>query len=765
MTATNGSSKLTPDQQQQVEAIVANLAGTLASRLQFFRGLGQLDRRRDIDAECGYELVRSASQYQEMYNHGEIAARVVEFFPNECWQIPPRIYEDEDPETLLPFEASLADMVMGLRGKSWYEGEDGNPFLAALHEVDIKAGIGCFGVILLGLDDGLPLDQSVKGVEEVYSVPSQPVIAGGGEPAFGTVGVYALTANAEQIKGRKLLYLRTFSEAQARVLQVENNWTSPRYGQPVLYQLTMGDPTRHDYQTSSQGLTTRNVHWTRCIHVPSDTAGLPRMQQVLKRLQDLDKEYAAAGEGFWQNSFPITYFKTQPGSDAVINRDSLKDMMEAIRNGLQKHMGLEGLDPGTLPPQLIDPTSHINAAMEAVCIRFGFPVRIFKGSERGHLASTQDEGEWNERVAARRKNYCNPTIVIPTIDRLILTGVLTPPAKSYAVHFAPMDTQGAAEKATVAGLLTTALMAFLSGGGLDFMEFMDFLTLFLGLDDEEAKSLADNAAKIQDKAKKEADKAKADAAQALAGQQPPPGQPPAPGQGGQPPVPGQPPGQPPAANVYNPEQPRIPAGSPDGGQWGGGDGGGGASLAGQEPIAHVPADRLNRDLPGASRAYLDRVTPAQTQALHDFSGGAAFRINAALREGTPIPGRLQAVDQGMQEVFAAQPVLAQPVTVHRGLSMSPDNAAHLAAQLKESMQSGTPWTHTGYVSTTTIAKDVADSPVSMSISATHGIDMKPVSKSPEENEVLLNRGSQFRVKSVTEKAGGGYHVHLEQLKG
>jgi hypothetical protein len=57
---------------------------------------------------------------------------------------------------------------------------------------------------------------------------------------------------------------------------------------------------------------------------------------------------------------------------------------------------------------------------------------------------------------------------------------------------------------------------------------------------------------------------------------PPPGPPAAPGAppGEPPPAPGGPPAQPPQAPfAYNPDEPRVPAGSPEGGQWGSGGGG------------------------------------------------------------------------------------------------------------------------------------------------------------------------------------------------
>jgi hypothetical protein len=52
--------------------------------------------------------------------------------------------------------------------------------------------------------------------------------------------------------------------------------------------------------------------------------------------------------------------------------------------------------------------------------------------------------------------------------------------------------------------------------------------------------------------------------------------------------------------------------------------------------------------------------------------------------------------------------------------------------------------------------------VTLKINAVHGLDMKPHSQLPTEEEFLLPHGSRFKVKAVTKK-GDGYHVELDQL--
>ncbi len=78
----------------------------------------------------------------------------------------------------------------------------------------------------------------------------------------------------------------------------------------------------------------------------------------------------------------------------------------------------------------------------------------------------------------------------------------------------------------------------------------------------------------------------------------------------------------------------------------------------------------------------------------------------------------------------------------------------------------------GYSSTTTnkdLVTEFAGSrnPIHFKITANKGLDTRPYSEQPQEDEVLLNNASSFRVKSIKEDRmpdGRDYHVvELEQI--
>ena len=52
----------------------------------------------DIDYECRYPPSINKSDYKRMYDREGIAARVVGIYPDECWAMPPEIFETEEAD-------------------------------------------------------------------------------------------------------------------------------------------------------------------------------------------------------------------------------------------------------------------------------------------------------------------------------------------------------------------------------------------------------------------------------------------------------------------------------------------------------------------------------------------------------------------------------------------------------------------------------------------------------------------------------------------
>lgn len=512
MAETNGNGKAGGDGAQALvipkEYMVGNAGRSLSPhecelvynivqrRLDFWKRFS--DPRRDIDIETGMPDVWTldAQYYRRMYDSFSIAARVVEVLPKETFKRPPTVYESEKTGAVTAFEKAWDELGNGLRGNSWNKDEKGNPVWEALRRLDIMSGIGQYGVMLLGIDDGKPLDQPVEGMDETGKRTSKA-------------------------KPRKLLYLRSFDESLAQITQYEDQETNPRFGQPKMYSITFNDPGVQYGTATGVKIATRNVHWSRVIHVAdgcttSPFLGAPRQRSVIKHILSLMKIYLGSGEGFWKGCFPGLAFETHPqlAGDAQINIPELQAAAERFMNSSQKYIISEGVHAQTIAPTVVDPTPQIEVQLTAVCIRIPCPKRIFMGSERGELSSAQDDETWNEQLIDRQNYHATPNIVIPFVDRCIACGVLPEPgAEGWHCWWPDLKTIGEKEKADVALVKTQAMAAYV-GGGLDVLiPPLDYFTRIMEMEDEEAKELVESATEHLKEVNPEGD--------AIPGRQPP----------------------------------------------------------------------------------------------------------------------------------------------------------------------------------------------------------------------------------------------------
>lgn len=563
-----------------------DLVGNVSTlRNDFFRQM--MDPRRNLNKECGYPTSLTAWDYQLLYDRNPYAARVVEVMPKESWQTHPTVYEKEKGEETA-FETAWDGLSKQVQQtKSWYADTEGSIIGEILLRADIQCGIGQYGVILLGLNDGLDMSLPVDGVEEKNSMPGLVSSAGmdgsagaasspngpngdlgqnltknvctdtqfklmygsttpvvnwkdpyrgalktipfgddGSVPTVNANQEYSLSlspgkkggrvapslvANEADSDGdepqvtfkpgkRQLTYLRVLPESQAMVTRWEMNRTSPRFGQPVSYLCTINSAwDTNTSQLASSPQVSLNVHWTRVVHVvdnrqSSPVIGRPRMQPVLNRLLDLDKIFGAAGEGYWKGCFTGLSVESHPqlGGQVKSNKRELRDALENYDNSLQRSLILMGMSAKTLAPVVTDPTPHVKANEGAICVQLAMPVRIFQGSERGELASSEDDGKWNDVLRTNQRTHCTPDVIVPFVDRLILVGVLPEP-EEYHVDWPDLESQTDQEKATYALTMAQALAAYLPVKDMCVEE--DFLIEFAKLDEKTAKRIVRKAAK------------------------------------------------------------------------------------------------------------------------------------------------------------------------------------------------------------------------------------------------------------------------------
>lgn len=485
----------------RLERITANITSGLDRTRAWHREFG--DDRRSINDECGYPADLETSDYFGMYARNSIARRVVQLMPKEAHQTAFKVYEDEKSGRETAFEKALKDLPQSMRGEhSWFRGEEGDPLRDVILQADVACGIGSFGVILLGLDDlssaSAPssgawsgLEQPVRGFEERGSLPKDKK----GLAASSDRRPYQLTVNAEAAKGRRLLFARAFDESVVTVGRFESNQASSRYMQPVTYSINLNDSANKSGVGSPGG--SINVHWSRVVHYPaaelenSVVFGVPEMRPCWNLLYDIAKIHGASGETFWRNCVLKTFLETHPqlGGDVEVDDDELKDAYEQFQNGLQQVLLLKGMTAKSIPPAVVDPSPHLKAKIESVCIVKNIPVRIFMGSERGELASSQDDASWNDKVMQWQRSVTTPRRVVPVYDRLIQTGVLPRLDDGYRVWWPDLESISEDAAAMTANKWADLMTKYLQGDLGMLMTPMDLMTRLMRMTEEEAESV------------------------------------------------------------------------------------------------------------------------------------------------------------------------------------------------------------------------------------------------------------------------------------
>lgn len=483
-----------PDMDYENDPLYQELTANIIHRDQLIARFME-ENQYDIDSECGYPdtSILTAEDFWDRYRRDPIARRVVNILPMESWRRNPEVYDDEDEEKETPFEKSLVAAAKSLY-KSYSKSDTALTHLwSCLQTADILAGVGSYGVILIGINDGRQLREPAPGFEE----------------DAGGIYDYTSTYNERRRKEEKksgtrknmeLTYLRPFSQKHVQVTSFETDENNFRYQQPKMYLITLNDTER-----SSLGLNaphgTVEVHWSRIVHIvdtpeESELETDSRLLPVWNRLHDLQKVYGPSAEGFWQGALPG--LTLQPFMEGITfgkaERDSMTKQLEMYRKKMKRYLASDAASINQLSPMVTDPSNHITVQINSICVHLAVPVRIFLGSERGELASSQDSDAHDDRMEERREKRVTPRIVCPVLDRLIDLGVLDKPqGEGYTVKWPPFRNKTPAEIAERASAITGAVAQYISGGVSELIEPLDYLTHILDLDKDTAQQLLENA--------------------------------------------------------------------------------------------------------------------------------------------------------------------------------------------------------------------------------------------------------------------------------
>lgn len=425
----------------------AAMASFIQGRTELMKKMGiSYGQQRDLYETLGWVRKPEFENYWSRYKRTSIGRRLVNIYPKSCWKKPPTISENDKPE-LTEFE------------KSFSEFNDKYHLYKILKRLDILSGIGWYGVLLLGFS---------------------------GEFQDQPIG-----------KDEQLLYMRPFTCDSAQIHEYDQDKSSERYGLPKIYKIRMNSISQSGKKPEDIEV---KVHYSRIIHVAEDPdeneyEGTPRLEPVLNDLYGIDLVIGGSGEMFWRGAFPGMAFLAREGFQLPVGtaKDAMDDDITKYVHNMQRHLKLAGMDVHEIQAQLIGPSEHYEAILTNILASKGIPKRIFMGSERGELASSQDRDQWNDEISDRQSNFCEPSILRPLIDKMIEHGIIAQPADGkYIIEWPQLFQTDMKEQALTAKEVAQALTVYSSGSAEAIMPMATFLTKYLGFTMDEVAEIEKN---------------------------------------------------------------------------------------------------------------------------------------------------------------------------------------------------------------------------------------------------------------------------------
>lgn len=400
----------------------AMLVNNMISRLSLTPNQGKtFGGSRDMYAALGYKKSPTNADYLLRYERQDIARRIINAYPDATWSAsnPIKVTDDVDTDVNSEFESAFLAL------------EEKTKLFHYLNRLDKLSGLGRYAVLLVGVRDGLEL--------------SEPI---------GTV------SGPDDI-----LYLMPFSESNAVISSYDESPESERFGLPEMYNILIGGH-------SNTKATNRAVHHSRVIHVAegaleNDIFGTPRLEPVLNRLDDLEKVVGGSAEIFWLNG--------RGGLNVNVDKDTViqdpqkaKDDIEAYSHNLTRTLYTQGMSVNPVDLSVHSPLEHAEIIFTTIVGTLAMPKRLFFGTERGELASSQDERNWANRVFERSVNFCEPSILRPVIELFMTIGAL-PRVEEYDVVWPTLVRLTEGEEADVAVKKSQAISNYVNSNGGDYI--------------------------------------------------------------------------------------------------------------------------------------------------------------------------------------------------------------------------------------------------------------------------------------------------------
>ena len=167
------------------------------------------------------------------------------------------------------------------------------------------------------------------------------------------------------------------------------------------------------------------------IHIANNThfdriKGVPGLKPIYNTLQDISKIIGSSAESIWLAAAQRSIIQIQQdggGDDKAVEKTL--EGMRKIQEGLIRNMAVINGSVSDTQQTAINPTSHFTVLTQQISAATGIPTRILTGSERGNLASTQDEENWRVQLRTRQVNHIETQILRPVLNYLFNSNLFT----------------------------------------------------------------------------------------------------------------------------------------------------------------------------------------------------------------------------------------------------------------------------------------------------------------------------------------------------
>jgi len=397
----------------------------LLSRSMLGSRLGvQFDGARDLYQSFGYKQYLDFQDYQNMYDRHGLGHRVINKFADSTWNKLPVLIDGEQRSDTL--DKGATPFL-----KEWVTLAKRIGLVQVMRQADIMCQIGRFSVLFLG----------ASGKKDYqYSDPAK--------------------------KGDGLFFISAYNEGQITIQGLIADVKNEKFGMPEKYTV--------QFNSIDEGLTMEGgnlVHHTRAIHIAEDKLGsriygTPRLQAAINRLWDLEKTTGGGAEAAWLATWGGMLLTV--GEDMNIPEEGSAEAktmdVQKFFHRIQRYAVVKGVEVNNMGVSAVSIKDIYETLKTDLAGTVGIPQRILFGSERGELASSQDQQEWNSQVQMRRSNFAEPEILDPFIKWCIDINVLPPPEKGeWKYEWYPPYEMTKLEKATYANTLATGANS-ISGG-------------------------------------------------------------------------------------------------------------------------------------------------------------------------------------------------------------------------------------------------------------------------------------------------------------